>query len=70
VGIELHKRLVDFVEGFVSIGKHLEKAKAEYDTGLARLESRVITQVKRLEQLGAKSVKSLPANIADQEVEN
>lgn len=60
VGSELHKRVVEFVDAFISIGKYLDKAKDEYTTGLARLESRVIVQAKRLEQLGAKSNKSLP----------
>lgn len=60
VGAELHKRLADFTESFVGIGRHLDKAKAEYDAGLTRLQSRVLTQAKRLEQLGAKSTKSLP----------
>lgn len=60
VGKELHKRVVDFVDGFINIGKHLEKAKQEYDTGLSRLSSRILTQAKRLESLGARSHKSLP----------
>ena len=54
-GIELHKRVVDFVDAFMGIGRHLDKAKQEYETGLSRLQSRVITQAKRLEQLGASS---------------
>ncbi|OFZ19458.1 MAG: hypothetical protein A2Z20_05375 [Bdellovibrionales bacterium RBG_16_40_8] len=61
-GSELHKRVVDFVETFMSIGKHIEKARQEYDTGLSRLESRVIVQARRLEQLGAKSAKNLPGS--------
>lgn len=61
VGKELHKRLCDFVEAFTNVGKHLDKAKSEYDTGLKRLESRVITQAKRLEDLGAKSRKEIAA---------
>lgn len=63
VGTELHKRLVDFVDAFVGIGRHLEKAKEEYDSGLSRLQSRVITQAKRLEQLGAKSSKELDTSV-------
>lgn len=58
-GTELHKRLADFVDAFVGIGKHLDKAKAEYDTGLARLQSRVIVQAQRLEDLGVKSNKNI-----------
>jgi DNA recombination protein RmuC len=63
VGSELHKRVVDFVETFMDIGKHLAKAKTEYDAGLVRLESRVITQARRLEKLGAKSSKDLPGSV-------
>jgi DNA anti-recombination protein RmuC len=54
---------VDFVESFVSIGNHLDKAQQDYSTGLTRLQSRVLTQAKRLEQLGAKSTKDLPASV-------
>jgi len=60
VGQELHKRLCDFTEGFISIGKHIDKASEEYNKGFRRLESRVIVQAKRLEKLGAKSAKALP----------
>lgn len=66
VGVELHKRIVDFFESYESIGKHLEKAKSEYDKGKARLESRVLVSTKRLESLGAKSPKSLPESFDTQ----
>ena len=59
MGQELHKRLVDFVESFMSVGKHLDKAKEEFDRGRARLESRVLVQARRFEALGAKSAKTL-----------
>ncbi len=60
VGTELHKRICDFVEAYSNIGKFLDKAQVEYHAGLTRLESRVLTQARRLERLGAKSRKSLP----------
>lgn len=60
---ELHKRLVEFVESYVAIGKFLDKAKSEYDTGLRRLDSRVLVQARRLEALGAKSHKELPEEL-------
>lgn len=66
-GTELHKRICDFVEGYMIIGKSLEKAKQEYDKGLARLNSRVLVQAKRLEKLGAKSNKQLPIGLDDEE---
>lgn len=62
-GKELHKRICDFAEAFVSIGKAIEKAKSEYDTSRMRLESRVLGQARRLEQLGAKSHKNLPESV-------
>ncbi len=59
VGTELHKRLADFVDAFLGIGKHLDKAKSEYDQGLSRLQSRVLVQAHRLEELGVKSTKTI-----------
>ena len=58
-GKELHKRVCDFVETYDNVGKHLKKASEEYESGLKRLQSRVITQAKRFEKLGAKSSKEL-----------
>tara|TARA_B100000749_G_scaffold280893_1_gene280401 strand:- start:3557 stop:4939 length:1383 start_codon:yes stop_codon:yes gene_type:complete len=60
VGKELHKRVCDFVEAYTAVGKHLDKAREEYDRGFTRLESRVITQARKLEKLGAKGKKELP----------
>lgn len=62
VGTELHKRLADFVDTFLAVGKYLEKAKSEYDTGLTRLQSRVLVQAQRLEDLGIKSAKTISFN--------
>lgn len=59
VGAELHKRICDFLEAFTSIGKHLDRAKAEYDLGWKRLQTRVLVQAKKMEKLGAKSAKEL-----------
>lgn len=68
LGQELHKRLCDFVDTYVNVGKHLDKAKEEFEKGRARLESRVLVQARRFEALGAKSNKSLieaPADSAE-----
>lgn len=59
MGQELHKRLADFVDTYMNVGKHLDKAKEEFDKGRARLESRVLVQARRFEALGAKSNKEL-----------
>lgn len=68
MGQELHKRLCDFVDTYMNVGKHIEKAKDEFEKGRTRLESRVLVQARRFESLGAKSNKSLieaPAESAD-----
>lgn len=59
-GQELHKRLCDFVDAFMDMGKYLDKAKEEYEVGKMRLERRVLVQARRLEDLGVKGSKSLP----------
>jgi len=61
-GQELHKRLSDMIDAFQGIGEHLDKSKAEYDKAFMRLNSRVLPQALRLEELGAKSTKELSAN--------
>lgn len=58
-GNELHKRLVDFIDSFMNVGKHLDKARDEFEKGKMRLESRVLVQARRFETLGAKSNKTL-----------
>ncbi len=60
IGKELHKRIGDFMEAYFEIGSSLEKAQSSYDVGLKRLNSRVISQAKKMESLGAKSHKELP----------
>ncbi len=59
VGVELHKRVSDFLDAYTGIGRHLDKAKQEYESGLGRLQTRVLPQAKKLEALGAKSNKEL-----------
>ncbi len=62
-GTELHKRICDFVEAYINVGQFLDKAQSEYHVGMGRLESRVLTQARKLERLGAKSHKNLPEGI-------
>jgi DNA recombination protein RmuC len=71
MGQELHKRICDFADTYESVGKHLNKAKDEYDKGRTRLESRLLVQARRFESLGAKSNKTLleaPAEEPDAEL--
>lgn len=59
-GVELHKRLANFIEGYEKVGSHLQKAVDEYGKGKRRLHSQVLVQAKRFESLGVQSEKSLP----------
>jgi DNA recombination protein RmuC len=60
VGRELHKRAVEFVETYISVGKYLGLASDKYDEGLKRLNQRFMIQARKMEELGAKSTKELP----------
>lgn len=60
IGKELHKRVADFMESYLEIGRGLQTAQDRYEVGLKRLNSRVIVQAKKMEALGAKSHKDLP----------
>ncbi len=63
LGKEMHKRLVEFVEHYTAIGKHLESATTKYDEGLKRLNSRVLVQMRKMEKLGVKGSKELPEDL-------
>ena len=64
VGVELHKRAVEFVETYISVGKYLGLASDKYDEGLKRLNQRLLVQAKKMEELGAKSTKDLPESLS------
>lgn len=63
LGRELHKRVADFLESYQDMGKALQTAQNKYDQGAKRLQSRVLVQAQRMEQLGAKSHKDLPKDL-------
>lgn len=63
---ELYNRLVDFVESFQTVGRHLDKAKVEYEKGFSRFNSRVLVQARRMERLGIKGKKELPEGLGEQ----
>lgn len=63
LGRELHKRISDFVDVYLEVGKSLQSAQDKFDVGLKRLSSRVIVQARRMEELGAKSHKELPSDL-------
>lgn len=66
VGKELHKRLVEFVEGYEAVGKSLKKAQLEFEKGYNRLERRLIPKAREMEGLGAKGTKALPEGLGEQ----
>ena len=57
---ELHKRIVDFLEAYEDIGNRLGQAQKAFETGRMRLQSRVASKARQLEELGAKGTKDLP----------
>ncbi len=67
-GVEMHKRVVEFIETYMAVGKALDKAKSEFDAGLGRLERRLLPQTRRMEALGAKSIKDLPESLGKFEI--
>ncbi len=62
-GVELHKRVVEFVDTYMSVGRALDKAKTEFDAGLSRLERRLLPQTRKMEAMGVKSAKDLPEGL-------
>ena len=60
VGKELHKRAAEFVETYITVGKYLGLASDKYEDGLKRLNQRLLPQARKMEELGAKSIKDLP----------
>ncbi len=60
VGRELHKRAAEFVETYIAVGKYLGLASDKYEDGLKRLNQRFMVQARKMEELGAKSIKDLP----------
>lgn len=57
IGVELHKRAVEFVETYKKVGASLTKATAEYQKGFNQLNSRVIVSARKMEALGSGSAK-------------
>jgi DNA recombination protein RmuC len=54
-GRELHKRIARFVEPFARAGRQLGSAVAAYNEAVGSFESRVLPQLRRIEQAGAGS---------------
>jgi DNA recombination protein RmuC len=56
---ELHSRTGVFIEHFAKAGRQLNSATNAYDEAVGSLESRVMPQLRRIEEMGAASGKEL-----------
>jgi DNA recombination protein RmuC len=56
---ELHKRVGTFLEPFALVGRQLNSATNAYNKAVGSLESRVLPQLRRIEEAGASSEKGL-----------
>jgi DNA recombination protein RmuC len=54
-GRELHKRIARFVEPLAKVGRQLSSAVGAYNEAVGSFESRVVPQLRRIEQAGAGS---------------
>ena len=59
-GRELHKRIATFLEPYAKLGRQLNSVVNAYNQGAGSLDARVLPQLRRLEEAGAGSEKSLP----------
>ncbi|MGK2931906.1 MAG: DNA recombination protein RmuC [Solirubrobacterales bacterium] len=58
-GKELHKRILTFAEPLNKVGKSLGQATDSYNQAIASYEARVVPQLRRIEDAGAKSAKDI-----------
>jgi DNA recombination protein RmuC len=57
-GRELHKRIARFVEPLARVGRQLGSAVTAYNEAVGSFESRVVPQLRRIEDAGATSGRS------------
>lgn len=65
---KLYDKMVGFVEDMSTLGNRLNQARTEYDKAMGKLSTgggNLIRQVEQLKELGAKTGKSLPAELLD-----
>ncbi len=60
LGKELHSRLATMAEHIASVGTNLGRMNNAYNKMVGSLESQVLTQARRFEELGAGSAKEIP----------
>ena len=56
---ELHKRIARFVEPLARVGRQLGSAVSAYNEAVGSFESRVIPQLRRIEDAGASSARAM-----------
>jgi len=72
-GGALYDKFVGFVDDMDSIGKQITKVQQTYDGAMGKLKTgtgNLIGRVEKLKQLGAKTTKSLPKTVSDEESDN
>jgi len=62
---ELHRRLARFIEPLAKVGRQLGSAVGAYNEAVGSFDSRVVPQLRRIEEAGAKSERDLtgPASV-------
>lgn len=60
LGRNLHDRLETFAGYYAGMGRALDRAVREYNSGVGSLESRVLTQARRFPELGVQTTKEIP----------
>jgi len=58
---ELHSRLGRFIEPLAKVGRQLDSATTAYNAAVASFDSRVMPQVRKIEQAGAASEREVRA---------
>jgi DNA recombination protein RmuC len=61
---ELHRRLARFVDPLAKVGRQLGSAVGAYNEAVGSFDSRVVPQLRRIEEAGAKSERELSAPAA------
>ncbi len=62
-GRELHRRLARFVDPLAKIGRQLGSAVGAYNEAVGSFDSRVVPQLRRVEEAGAKSERELTSPV-------
>jgi DNA recombination protein RmuC len=58
-GRELHKRIATFLEPYAKLGRQINSVVNAYNQGAGSLDARVLPQLRRLEEAGAESEKTV-----------